>query len=209
MHTDNDFLQAILENPKEDSLRLIYADWLEENGQSIKAEWLRKSMSPERKDVELGPTDSLYYKDTPIIGTCRLIKGDSAKINGQRIIRNGFVQRIELPVETFMEAAAQLFSEYPIEYVNLCDLNFDPDLYSPAGYAEVVGVNDDGYCGRWTNRLPFELFKLLSDFEREERGSHYFYPSKLYHCSGNAMVDVSKTCVDYGRNKAGLTPLYK
>jgi uncharacterized protein (TIGR02996 family) len=37
---DNGFIEAILESPEDDSLRLIYADWLEERG-DIRAEYLR------------------------------------------------------------------------------------------------------------------------------------------------------------------------
>jgi uncharacterized protein (TIGR02996 family) len=35
------FLQVILENPDDDAPRLIYADWLDENGQPERAEFIR------------------------------------------------------------------------------------------------------------------------------------------------------------------------
>ena len=41
MATNTDFLQAILANPEEDAPRLIFADWLEEQGQSDRAEFIR------------------------------------------------------------------------------------------------------------------------------------------------------------------------
>lgn len=41
MTQDDAFLQTIIENPDDDSLRLIYADWLEEHNQSERAEILR------------------------------------------------------------------------------------------------------------------------------------------------------------------------
>src|SRR5579872_702669 len=34
-------LRAILENPADDSARLVYADWLDEHGQSERAEFIR------------------------------------------------------------------------------------------------------------------------------------------------------------------------
>ena len=37
----NGLLRAILENPADETLRLIYADWLEENGESERAEFIR------------------------------------------------------------------------------------------------------------------------------------------------------------------------
>ena len=35
------FLQAILEDPADDAPRLIYADWLEENGDAGRADFIR------------------------------------------------------------------------------------------------------------------------------------------------------------------------
>lgn len=34
MANAHSFWQAILDNPADDSLRLVYADWLEENGEA-------------------------------------------------------------------------------------------------------------------------------------------------------------------------------
>jgi uncharacterized protein (TIGR02996 family) len=39
--TDDAFLRAIIENPDDDAPRLIYADWLDEQGQSERAEFIR------------------------------------------------------------------------------------------------------------------------------------------------------------------------
>ena len=39
-HT-NPFLQAILDNPDDDTPRLVYADWLDENGDPERAELIR------------------------------------------------------------------------------------------------------------------------------------------------------------------------
>src|SRR5690349_13768071 len=47
MTPDEAFLQAILEDP-EDAPRLIYADWLEDNGESDRAEFIRTQVERER-----------------------------------------------------------------------------------------------------------------------------------------------------------------
>ena len=41
MTHDDAFLQAIIESPDDDSLRLIYADWLDDHGQAERAEFIR------------------------------------------------------------------------------------------------------------------------------------------------------------------------
>jgi uncharacterized protein (TIGR02996 family) len=38
------FREAILDDPGDDQLRLVFADWLEENGQADRAEWMRLSL---------------------------------------------------------------------------------------------------------------------------------------------------------------------
>jgi uncharacterized protein (TIGR02996 family) len=41
MTTGDALLKAILDNPKDDNVRLVYADWLGENGQEARAELIR------------------------------------------------------------------------------------------------------------------------------------------------------------------------
>ncbi|HYT91148.1 MAG TPA: TIGR02996 domain-containing protein, partial [Gemmataceae bacterium] len=41
MSEERVFLQAIREDPEDDSVRLIYADWLEEQGHAARAELIR------------------------------------------------------------------------------------------------------------------------------------------------------------------------
>ncbi len=41
MSQDNPFLETILANPDDDTPRLVYADWLEEHGETERAEFLR------------------------------------------------------------------------------------------------------------------------------------------------------------------------
>src|SRR5687768_10787290 len=59
MHDDNDFLQKLLENPADDTVRLVYADWLDERGDEqskTKATFLRLTVqSREECSAELQP----------------------------------------------------------------------------------------------------------------------------------------------------------
>ena len=41
MNTNEAFLQSIIENPDDDTPRLIFADWLEEQGRGLRAEFIR------------------------------------------------------------------------------------------------------------------------------------------------------------------------
>ena len=44
------FLRAIIEHPEDDTPRLIYADWLEENGDPDRAEFIRVQCELARLD---------------------------------------------------------------------------------------------------------------------------------------------------------------
>lgn len=47
MPDERSFIEAILESPDDDGLRLIYADWLDENGQGERAEFIRCQIAHE------------------------------------------------------------------------------------------------------------------------------------------------------------------
>jgi uncharacterized protein (TIGR02996 family) len=46
------FLQAILAEPEDDTHRLVFADWLEENGRTERAEFIRLQIERERRPVD-------------------------------------------------------------------------------------------------------------------------------------------------------------
>src|SRR5262245_8220254 len=64
----SDFLQAIITNPDDDAPRLIYADWLEEQGDEDRAEFIRvqcelEQLPPEterRTELTRRQSDLLY-----------------------------------------------------------------------------------------------------------------------------------------------------
>lgn len=51
MTVDEALLRAISEHPEEDTPRLMYADWLDENGESERAEFVRVQVELDRMDV--------------------------------------------------------------------------------------------------------------------------------------------------------------
>ena len=57
MHDEADFLHKLLENPADDTARLVYADWLDERGDEeskTKAQFLRLTVRPLRADRAAG-----------------------------------------------------------------------------------------------------------------------------------------------------------
>lgn len=59
--TDRDsFLRAIIENPQDDALRLIFADWLDEHGDSGRTEFIRVQVELEKFSEDHEKTWQLY-----------------------------------------------------------------------------------------------------------------------------------------------------
>jgi uncharacterized protein (TIGR02996 family) len=52
MSHDEAFLQAIIESPDDDAPRLVYADWLDEHGQPVRADFIRVQGGRPRHWVE-------------------------------------------------------------------------------------------------------------------------------------------------------------
>jgi uncharacterized protein (TIGR02996 family) len=46
-HSHDGFLQAIVENPDDDTPRLVYADWLDEHGDPARTEFIRRRLLTE------------------------------------------------------------------------------------------------------------------------------------------------------------------
>src|SRR5690242_10580803 len=59
------FLQAILEAPEEDGPRLIYADWLEENGDPERAEFIRAQVEIARREGAEPSHEDRTWMDLP------------------------------------------------------------------------------------------------------------------------------------------------
>src|SRR4051812_6279613 len=52
MVKNDDFLRALSTHPDDDGVRLVYADWLEENGNPERAEFIRAQIELNRYDPE-------------------------------------------------------------------------------------------------------------------------------------------------------------
>jgi uncharacterized protein (TIGR02996 family) len=124
MTGDDAFLQSICENPDDDAHRLIYADWLEDRGDSdslARAEFIRLQLEIER----LSSSDPQHGQ--------RLARGQlllamheqswvASELRGlaQRgVFRRGFVEKVSLPAEIFLQRADELLALAPVREVHL------------------------------------------------------------------------------------------
>lgn len=126
------FLQSILESPEDDTPRLVYADWLDENGDPERAEFIRTQVETAR----LAPNDlkrRALEKQTaallkahgkewvrPLADALRCPRG--SQLHGWTF-RRGFVEEVALYPHRpdFLTAAADALAHYPVVEVSLTD----------------------------------------------------------------------------------------
>jgi uncharacterized protein (TIGR02996 family) len=104
-------LRAILDQPKEDTPRLVYADWLEENGQPERAEFIRGAV--------LDPFGGQYTSDVAVARIHRAIVGiptDWPETWGVQIHR-GFVRWVQLSAADWFRHADAILAAHPVERV--------------------------------------------------------------------------------------------
>src|SRR5262249_15704709 len=107
------FLQAIRDEPDNDIPRLVYADWLEENGQAERAEFIRTQ-------VELGKVRD-RGRSMELLRQLRALMveyrdrwlGPLATAAPEAVFERGFVQEVTLDTGVFLDRAEQILATHP------------------------------------------------------------------------------------------------
>jgi uncharacterized protein (TIGR02996 family) len=126
MTEDAAFLQAIIANPDDDSLRLIYADWLEEHGQADRAAFIRVQCELVRPALDEQRWQELRARERQLLDehekewaapVQNLFPDGEASLGGLRFyFRRGFIGAISLTAEMFVRRAEAPFSLAPVEH---------------------------------------------------------------------------------------------
>src|SRR5262245_50567842 len=120
MNQADAFVQAILDDPDDDSLRLIYADWLEERGDP-RGEFIRVQYALADLDIHDPRRPSLEARERT------LLRDNGANWAGllPRLVdhftfRRGFVDEVTLGMRAFLEEIGpELSSLAPVRIVRL------------------------------------------------------------------------------------------
>lgn len=117
------FLQSIIESPDDDGPRLIYADWLDEHGDSDRAEFIRVQCAVARIPAgdsrlrKLRTRERALRKTHPEWLDLQLPKSEAA---GE--MHRGFVEHVTLRPELFLKHGPGLFARFPIRRVTFVSL---------------------------------------------------------------------------------------
>jgi uncharacterized protein (TIGR02996 family) len=125
--TDSEpFLQEIIAAPDDDGPRLVYADWLEEQGDPrgefirLQCELAQSPVQPSRLDplekdfVHDGPAELRIREAELLREHERLWFGAVGERCSKWMFHRGFVAFVELPASSFVEHGSRLFAEHPI-----------------------------------------------------------------------------------------------
>ncbi|QJW99598.1 TIGR02996 domain-containing protein [Frigoriglobus tundricola] len=143
MTPDNPFLHALLADPDDDTLRLALADWLNENDQAARAEFVRVQLelargAPDRdhrRRLELRQRDLLVAHDAEWVAPlARVLRCKTGQWGGW-VFRRGFVEYIHLPAAVLLAHGDRLAARTPVRELFL----------RPCGSEEVVAL----YRKRW------------------------------------------------------------
>lgn len=212
--TRSQLLRAVLEEPFEDTVRLVYADELEECGQTGRAAYIRWHLgqrTPGGIPFDIGP--SLEWHD-PIPKHTRRERVDRVEyLNGDGLVMSliyarGFVDEVCLPAAAFLEHAAALFRQHPITRVVLTGVTpwhqyFNGAKPTLATYA-VGGRFDDSQSVIPEVLDPF-VCELVTDIHTHRVVSGVWWTFKN---DAHTLDILSRACVNYGRSLVGLRPLY-
>jgi uncharacterized protein (TIGR02996 family) len=138
VNQDEAFLQSIREDPDDDGLRLIYADWLEERGDPrgefirVQVELARTPPSDPRvslwkerehellathRDTWVRPLREMLQDDVASLRDWRLVGG--SRHDRDEMLRRGFPEKLMLTVRTFAERGGSLLRLAPLRHLCL------------------------------------------------------------------------------------------
>jgi uncharacterized protein (TIGR02996 family) len=127
VNTEDAFLEDILARPEDDGPRLIYADWLEENGgpaERARAEFIRVQFAlhnlpaydPRRAQLEEHERNLRLAHEAVWVAPLRELGGV-----GAWVFRRGFVESVAVWVGAFRQQADALFRLAPVCEIRLFD----------------------------------------------------------------------------------------
>jgi uncharacterized protein (TIGR02996 family) len=120
MTHDEAFLQAIIESPDDDTPRLVYSDWLDEHGESDRAEFIRAQVQLARLPEDDPRRPALKLRERALLGRHEAAWAEPfrGRVESWKF-RRGFVEQITTGAAKFLTQVEQLFRLAPIRHARL------------------------------------------------------------------------------------------
>jgi uncharacterized protein (TIGR02996 family) len=205
MVENEELLQAILDNPEDDAPRWIYADWLDDQGENIRAEFIRVQLerfqlfgdTPFTLTSELSAKhpryDAVMMREASILAMHFQSFLEPYRKKGEPLqsrdshaaFHRGFINKVWMRARTFLTKAKKLFRRFPCQHLcilqtSLQDLEevVNSEWMPKLTYIEINGLS----------RLPQSAFVL-----GEARNLRHLQAIKLVdtYCSEEYLKDLA------------------
>ncbi len=195
MTSGDHLLRRILEDPADTTVRLIYADWLEEHGQEERAEFIRLQIRLLGWERARELLDSYGRDWSPALcgeGVARSVGGFVYTFY------RGFVEEVACETADWLVHGPAVVACQPVLRVTLTDKRSGQpfvhlDTGARQGWYWAEGEQEDE--PPW--RLPECLMARL----------HPRPPQRVYDSEAEANAALSHACLAWAREQAGLPPL--
>jgi len=225
MTTEQSLLRTILTFPQDDTVRLVYADYLEENGKAEQAEFIRLHIKLYRQPEEMTADERKRMVDcyNAAYGQQETFRKDYFLFSlydykCRLYFSRGFLSNLMGGQSTVMDSIYSLFSQYPIQAIGLFDCaimrrdrQFPNEWRGPhsppiSNYSDrEYSIMKEGLSPYPSHCLKVELFDILRRHPTcTGESNDILFLGFDYNKAADA---VSEACVDYGRQLVGLPPL--
>lgn len=126
--TEADFIRAVIAHPDDDAPRLIMADWLDEQGQCERAEFIRLQIFGARgafagcqhgAEVTCRRCEGVRRRETELLRSNRLRWWPAEWATIFRVRRRGFVESVVCTAEEWLKHGDAILACQPIREVTL------------------------------------------------------------------------------------------
>ncbi len=136
------FLDAITAQPDDDTARLVYADWLAENGDPDRGEFIRVEIelehTPPNTERDERRRRVLFERRTELLKRHKTAwLAPFTPFAKESAFHRGFVQSLEVPANTFLQEAERWFALTPLTRVKFSTCHmYDPVTASYTWWTE-------------------------------------------------------------------------
>jgi uncharacterized protein (TIGR02996 family) len=191
----NPLLRAVLDNPGDDLPRQIYADWLAENGQEERAEFIRLSIATHGKThhpfcrdgcccdcgQDYSRLENLWYSPakgfTVPVTSKNVMYTIGDYIDGsyhlQCKVRRGFISELRGPLDSLLEHGPAIVAEHPVERVTVTDIEMLGGVMRlPHGtqfITEMPGASTDQYIEAYQAAVLAEIRRRAKEHHAQQQ----------------------------------------
>lgn len=199
------FIRRICEEPDDDTARLVFADWLDENGEEERAGDIRVGVDGPKSWIHHNRIQPVHRRYAfPRVGPEWITTDRLPDYCSFGTSHRGFLYSVALTCADFMTHAAAIFAAHPLTSVRLTcrSCESDPPAPDQPAYWFVHHKDDAGTLAGYRHHVPSEIGAFL--WRDPERIGQASAMAPLFANTATAAAALSRACVAYGRSLADL-----